>query len=471
MRIKTTTIFVFLVPVLMLLVFSFQYPFSVDVPIGGDAPSHIMNATNLKRFIKSPYPLSSLILSSTHILPWAWTTRFNFAMATGFALSGFVLAFFLNKIGGKTPAIIGMMFWSISAWDILPFFRDGTFAQLWSMPFLILFYWSAMKKRLHIMLLIIFLLYFLHPATFFVALLSLILSFPILATEFFNMSKSTSIILVIIFGFCITTLLFIFPTFFPYSQSPDNNTYLSYKDLIESRIGILTLLSLVGLFFFLTKKTNYYFKSLFITYLLISFFVSLNSLWGIGSWERRFFPYFAFVLIFLGSLGLADLLREFFPLKVVRITVFLFLMLPLCLNAWLVFKGYYRIFNTDRSAMRKTEQAAYEWLKNNTDKNSMVLQTLDRGRGVEWLPVIAKRNNFVVNYQPSNLDILKDCNYLITKNAKLGLTHALFYQWTEKIPDYIKNDDKLFPLVFKNSEVSIFELPISNNNKPTLTCP
>jgi len=457
--------------ILILLVFSFQYPFSVSVPIGGDAPSHIMLASSFSHFQSSPYPLSSFILSLSRLLPITWPYRFMIFMALGYATSGILLTILLRKIANNLTAAIGVIFWSVSTWDILPFFRDGTIAQLWSIPFLLLLFYAALSNKKALFMIMLVCTYLAHPATFAIVALTLTLITPYYFLRKIHSYRYLPIAAVFVVACAIITIFFFFPRHLPYASTKEFVQYISIKDFLETRVGILFIIAPLGLVtFYASEKYRSFGKVFLVVFAVLSFFATFNSLIGIGAWERRFSPYFVLSLIIFGSLGLNSILKTTFQTNLLRNTVVVFLMLILSSHAWLSAQGYYNIFIGERSSLHKTELTSYEWINANLPKEAVIIQTLNRGRGVEWLPIFAKHENFVLDYQTTKFRLLNSCQEVLEDIPKLKVHkyYFLFYTWIEKAPKSYSNNPSMFPLVYKNAEVEIYQMPeyaqISSNS-------
>lgn len=452
----------FSIPVILLLLLSFQYPFSVTVPIGGDAPYHILIAKKFFGFVETPYPLSSFLFGFSRILPASWLFRFTFFMAFGYAISGLLLGILLNKFGGRLSAAIGLIFWSISTWDVLPFYRDGTIAQLWSMPFLILLLYAGLNNQKILFGISLICIYFSHPATFAPIALILVLLIPYYLLCKINAGTLSKILATILLS-ALTILIFNkFPAYFPYASTMEFTRYLSLKDFLESRIGIMLICAPIGLIVLDSLHTATKFGKLFLmTFSAMAFFSTFNSILGIGAWERRFAPYFVITIIFFGSIGLAHLLRNTLPYKTIQYIVILILIAALGSHAWFSSQGYYRIFNGDRSSLHESEQSAYEWIDQNLPQDSVIVQKIARGRGIEWLPVFANRKSLIPEYQLNGVNVFSSCDTTLQDTAKIKAEniYVLFHVWIEKVPNYYQKNPEIFPLVYQNHEIKMYQFP------------
>lgn len=463
----TNTWFIYALPIALLLILAFQYPFSVSVPIGGDAPSHVATALSIRRLVVSPYPLSSFLFTLTRLIPATWLLRFTIFMALGYSISGIMLALVLKKMAGNLAAVIGMIFWSVATWDVLPFYRDGTMAQLWSIPFLLLLFYAFLNKNKKLSIIAFVCIYFAHPATFAMVTLPLVLLAPAFILRKTGLTKKVTIFITIVIATFVALIFIIFPKYFPYANVVEFVQYLSLKDFLETRIGILFICAPLGLIIFYASKNQTGIEKLFLlTFAVLSFFTTFNSLFGVGAWERRFAPYFIIVLIIFGSIGLANIFKTALPQKSLLSAVIILLVFILGSQAWISAQGYYRLFNEVRSSLHKDELTAYQWIKTNLPANAIIAQTLTRGRGIEWLPIFANRQNSIPGYSYRTVKLFANCQTILTELKGLipRPTFALFYVWTERVPKTFKDNPLIFPLIYKNAEVVIYQLPTDEQN-------
>lgn len=450
-----------------LVAISFQYPFSTNVPIGGDAPYHTQSANSISKLMSSPYPLSSLLFSLTRIIPVSWLLRFTIFMAVGYAVSGILLAAILRKLAGNLAAIFGLIFWSVSVWDVLPFYRDGTMAQLWSIPFLLLLFLATINRQKKLFIFYLICVYFAHPATFAIVALTLTLVTP----YFWLRKKTANVYLVcgttVLISIATISVFFAFAKYFPFARINEFSRYLALKDFFETRVGILFFTAPIGfIIYYSSEKLNDFAKYLFLTFGVLSFLSSFNSLIGVGAWERRFVPYFIISLIIFGAIGLSNILKNTFRIKLIQNIVVVLLFFTLGTHVWFSAQGYYKIFSGERSSLHNDELASYQWIDANLPLNALIAQTTTRGRGVEWLPVFANRETYIPDYDPHGLKLFDSCNKILTdlKKLKPSTPFALFHTWTEQAPTAYLQHPELFPLIYRNPEVEIYRLPNVNQN-------
>ena len=452
--------------VLVLLAFSFQYFFSATVPIGGDAPYHIKISKELPQHPSalkdSTYPLSHTFLSLTKILPLNWEKRFILWMCVGYFFSGILIGLITKKISGALASATAMTFWAVSTWNILPFYRDGTLAQLWSIIFFLLlillltYNYNILAGGTAV------LIYFCHPATFAIMAVTLALFLPFFLLNKPRFSKLFSISILLLIIISIISFFYFSPKIFPYSSVNESGKYLSLSEFMESRIGIILLLSSFGFIVLSNTKAISQNAKIFIMLIaMTSFFTTFNSLFGAGSWERRFSPYFISTFIIIGSIGTEELLRKIFSSRFLRITVIIAIIAIVCVDGWPSARGMYKIFDGQRSAMHPEEKSSYEWIKNNLQKNSVIALNSTRGRGVEWLPIIAERQTLYLDETKNSLS--GSCDSVLKEFLHLDVTHIFFFKWTENIPDVYTQKTNIFKKIYENTEVILFEFPNKNH--------
>ena len=446
--------------IIVLFFFSFQYFFSSTVPIGGDAASHVYSAKeilNLKRFFSVPYPLTEFLFSFSQILPLSWEKRFIFWTCLGYLLAGITLGVNLKKISGTAAASFGVIFWAISTWNILPFYRDGTMPQLWSMIFLNFFIYFLIKKSKIGIIVALILLKYSHPATFAVAVLALLLSWP----YFFRIKLILKNLIIIGETLGLILILMFFPNKFPYFDISAPGVFLSLESISKSIILPAVILSPIGLVLFLKTKQLGYTRYYLFAFSLLSFFLLFSHWLGTPNFERRFAPYGITMIIIFGSIGLNKILNSFTK-KWIRITLSLLLLFPLAVNAGLTSREMYHEFEGGRKALHPEEKEAYIWMSKNIPADSLILQTNERGRGAEWLRVYSERENIFLTPPYVKMTLFSSCEEIIRNARLMHITHIFFYQWAEKIPNVFNDNANAFQIIYKNKFVTLFKLPDQN---------
>lgn len=454
--------------IVILLFFSFQYYFSSSVPIGGDAPSHVYTSKeflNFKRYFSTPYPLSQFLFSFTQILPLSWEKRFIFWICLGYFLTGLTLGINIKKISGVLAGSLGIIFWAVSTWNVLPFYRDGTMPQLWSVFFLNLFIYFLLKKSKFGIPISFILVTFSHPATFAIMSLALLLSWPYL----FKIKLIFKNLIILAETITVISILFFFPEKFPYHSTNLSGIFLSLQTLSGSVIMPALILLPLGLIPFLKSRNSGFAHYFILAFSSLSFFLLFSHLLGTPNFERRFAPYGILAIIFFGAMGLKKILDNFNQ-KWIKLALSLFLIFPLVVNAGLTSKGMYEEFKGSRSALRPEEKEAYLWIKENTPKDSLIFQTDNRGRGAEWLRVFAERDS-IFSYSAPRLSLFNSCEDIIKHARSRKITHFFFYQWVEGIPKVISTNKDVFQEIYKNKLVTLFKLPDPNIDINSLCIP
>jgi hypothetical protein len=137
-----------------------QYPLSTTFPVGGDAAPHIATVQHIltkpiysiSRIAHSWYPATYILFSLNAFIPFiSWTQLYPWWMALGQILTGLAIGLLIFRISGLRAAIIGIALWGMTPIALTSFFEDATMAQLWSLPWLVLFFEAVAmnsKKRI-----------------------------------------------------------------------------------------------------------------------------------------------------------------------------------------------------------------------------------------------------------------------------------------------------------------------------------
>jgi hypothetical protein len=463
---------------LMLVVFSFQYPFTAKIPLGNDTPTHIQIARYpisapayrdvAESFapLKTCYQLPSSLFVLARFLPFTWPQRFMIWMALGHLISGLILGYLLKKIAGTIPALIGMILWASSVFGVLMFAQIGFMPQLWSMIFL-LFFLERIQARSPIGAgVALIAIWFSHPGTFVVCALALAITFPQYIFSKFYCPKtdkclSKRIIITLLSSLSLLLFLFFFknwPTYITFEKDLGIFRTLSY--ILTSQIGIIIPLVPIGFFAFVKNHSlPQYFKIFLSTFGVISIVLGFNSLLGLGSLESRFFPYAIISVIILGSIGLEVCLRYAFSFAPLRYLVLFFILSIVAFQGWHTAVSYITNPETDKSYqhLQEKQMQIFQWIKQNLPENAVIAQNDSLPDGVvRWLPAISDRGMVPANYLSKNF-----CPTIMQHLLKSNATHVLFFTKYEKIPSVYATNSKLFEKIYDNNEAIIYKLPIA----------
>lgn len=462
--------------VLILLVSSFQYPFTAKIPLGNDTPTHIQNARYpfsaparrdvAERFapLRTNYQLSSSLFVLARFLPFTWPQRFMIWMALGHLLTGLILGYLLKKIAGTIPALIGMVLWASSIFGVLMFAQIGFMPQLWSMIFLLIF-----AERLYarspigagIALIAIF---FAHPGTFVVCALALAITLPqYIFSKFYcpetNRCLFKRITVTILSALLLLLFLFFYKNWPIYiALEKDVGIFRTLSYVLTSQIGIIIPLVPIG---FLAFVKNHllpkYFRIFLSTFGVISIVLGFNSLLGLGSLESRFFPYAIISIIIFGSLGLDVCLQYAFSFAPLRHLVLFLILSIVAFQGWHTTVSYIANPETDKSYqhLQEKQMQVFQWIKQNLPENAVIAQNNSLPDGVvRWLPVISDRGMVGEDYLNKNT-----CPKILQLLPSTNATHSIFFTKYETLPGAYENNPLLFKKIYDSNDAVIYEFP------------
>jgi hypothetical protein len=473
---KSGNIVLLSVGVLVLFIFSFQYPFTAKIPLGNDTPAHIQNARYpfsapahrevAEHFapFKTNYQLSSSLFVLARFLPFSWPQRFMIWMALGHLISGLILSYLLKKIAGTIPALIGMILWASSVFGVLMFAQIGFMPQLWSMIFLLFFMERLQARSPTGAGVALIAVWFTHPGTFIICTLALVITLPqYIFTKTYCLSKNIClpirIIITVLSSFLLLLFLFFYKNWPLYIAAEQAlGVFRTLPFMLISQIGIIIPLVPIGFFIFLKNHSlPLYFRVFLSTFGVISIVLGFNSLLGLGILESRFFPYAIITTTILGSIGFDACLRYAFPLAPLRHLILFFVLSIVTFQGWHTAVSYITNPNTDKTYQHLQEKQIqiFRWIKQNLPNNAVIAQDDPIPDGVvRWLPVISDRGTV------NSRRLLKDyCPSILQNLIETNATHIIFFTNYENIPDVYKANPQLFKEIYNNNEAIIYELP------------
>lgn len=478
---------------IVLTIFSFQYPFTARLPLGNDTPTHIQigrypfsappnrNVSEKNAALRTNYQLSSLSFSLTRIFPFSWPKRFMIWMALGHLFSGILLGYLLRKIAGPIISMIGMILWGISAIGVLVFAEIGFMPQLWSMTALLLFLEMLRRESYFGAALMGLVMWFAHPGTFVVAALTIAVTMPQLLVDIlFPRSQKKKIYktLATILLLALAALLLIYyknwPSYIAYERFP--GVFRDLFSLLSSPIGFMLPLSPMGFFIFINNVSlPTYFRIFLASFGVSSFVLGFNSLVGIGILESRFIPFAIISLIIFGSIGFYETLKLAFAFKVLRFSVLTIVLFVASFQAWHSSAYYLKNPGINKSYrhLSSEQEKSYLWMKNNLEHDSVIAHNnVLPDEGIKWMTVITELGN---HYSPT---LFKDsCEKTLSTISKENNTHAIFFTEYQKIPEYYPEKSQLFKKIHHENKIEIYELPYKiakdaafNQKNPSVLC-
>lgn len=460
---------------------SFQYPLSSPVPIGGDAPAHIQAARHPFRpppwrlvsapwsIFRPPYPLSQGLFTLTRALPFPWATRFTVWMGLGHFATGLAIGAVLFRLAGRSEAAVGMALWAATTVGVLPFFRAGTLHQLWSLFFAMLFLLAVISGSSWRQLIALGAIILAHPATAVVVGLAASLTLPPLILARWTRPRvlrplwSAAIIL----GVAVGLLLLIarFADQHPYIGISPDRLYRSVWEVLGTRFSLALIVAPLGFArIAASSDVRKSARAFLLTFGVLSCFLAFNRSFGFGVWEQRLFPYAVLAGTLFGSVGLIRLARLALPNAWIRAGFLSVLLSAVLLAATNDAGAMYRQFrNPERSSLLPAERAAYEWMRERLPSRAVILVSEKRGRGNEWIPVIADRGIYGEQYSgpnPAARALLRgSVEEIIATLPRTPATHAIVYRSFEDAPQVYADHPELFRVVYENTAVVLFALP------------
>src|SRR3990167_8492622 len=136
----------------------------------------ILTAQNIYH---SWYPISYILFSINALNPFVyWPIAFSWWMTLGQVITGLAIGLLSFRLFGIRAAAIGIALWGMTPIALTSFFEDATMAQLWSLPWAILFFERLAARSRKGMILCFFLASFSHPITGLILLVTIIITAP-----------------------------------------------------------------------------------------------------------------------------------------------------------------------------------------------------------------------------------------------------------------------------------------------------
>lgn len=459
--------------VIVLVAFSFQYPAVMPSPIGGDAAIHVRRT--MDGTMGSVYPLSMALFSAgARIIPASWETSFVVWMALGHVATGLAIGLILYRIGGKWPAVFGMLFWSAATMNVLPFFRAATMPQLWSMVFLLLTIERFIKGSVWWGALALVATYFAHPVSFAVGALVAALALPTLFTfrwlpDVFP-RRTIALGITLLSGGAVLMIFLLFPSTFPFADLAWDEPWHNMLRLLSTHFGPVLLLAPVGaVIFAVQRRTPLPSRLVLLVFGTLSVMLSLNDTFGGDIPVKRFIPYGIATAAIFGALGMYHLVSGISPHRWAKGVLTALMLAILLTNGWNIAQSAYQEFASGCTvpytcpAVRHAEREAYEWIHANLPEDAVMVVAEGRGRATEWIPVLAERNVAAPRFSGQWADTLLTGScadmFAIIARDKQTATHAVLYKTGDIIPQLFTDYPNLFSTIYENEDVIIIAFP------------
>lgn len=432
-----------------------HYARLTSFPIGDDPAIHIhtIKSTSYRDLLGLPYPLPLAIYKFVQQITGMDHARlFIYLISAYLFIAGVSLTLFLRKIFNSWPLAVGAaLIFVMSRW-VSDALRMGLLAETfsWSVLFILLLFLT--RRNLIGTIITTGILVVSHPfATMLYAIMFVVYSSIVLIQP--SMKEERPFILKLLISYLVLTGLV-------YLAKPDIiQRFLEFKisdppgwgdrtlDEIlnsddEQRMFIPYIAGL-GLFAIVREWSRSGVRILLIL-LIISFFFSLNYLFGVSFIPFRFYVYLEMLLAVLASYAFISLFRNT-GLSQANMTILVAaLAVLLSIPNYNVNQtiGHWQATRPEANAiLLPDDKEAIAWLAENTESTSSIMAT--RSRGI-WIIALADRNKVK----------LAEEHYTDTDPVKLE-SEYLYYARGQKVPESIVAG---YHQVFSNHSVSIWQV-------------
>lgn len=442
-----------------LIVFALQYPLSTTFPIGGDAASYITKSQHLENLWTSRYPTAHLLLRASVVLPMEWPDRFVWMMALGHIATGVTLAW-LVWCFTKNPlaCAAALFFWGLSATGIQQHFQDATFAQLWSLPWFLLWLESLYSRAWWRSIPLLLLTITTHPFTGLLAIMiSILFLIQLAGTKEVSAADKKPLLgmtgVTLMLALLITSILFLRPTVIR-----DNTDHLVIGEAIRSTYGAQMLLALVGVVYTLRKlRHDTIGRSLIVAGILATAWLAFNDNFGVGVETKRFATYFFVGVSISAAWATPWVLRRALPWRVPRFLVGLLLASAMFVGSWNGGAIVYRFYESPSryARLHVSEQTAFRALADILPADSTLVSS-EANRHGEWLPIVTGKQWFAIpDSDPVWQGGASEWKQFARENH---YTHLVVLKHTEAAPLPIQDSTDLFPVVYANTGVTVYRL-------------
>lgn len=430
-----------------------HYPLATTWPIGGDAAVTIRDAKNisLATLTHSRYPLFPILFSITRLFPISWPERYIWMMAAGHLAAGLALAAWLYRVSGWRAAAGGMAIWALTITTVNNHFEDGTIAQLWSLPWLLLFFERITARSTWGSIVFFAATLLTHPLTGLLLVISLVLALPaFIKQKQWLLFGCTTMAALGILAMALWRPNLFRPLFL-------DSRSVSLPDLIRSFFGPFILLAPVG-FLILMKRIRKQPVSLWLTtsWLLVIVLAIFSDRLSLHLAPARWQTYLV-LAICAGSAVAWPRLVHVFPWRVLGILFTIALFTAIGAAAWRENSRVYAYYESPSryARLHPAEQASIEWMATNLPTGSYIASS-EANRHTEWIPVLTPLRWDPLSPQD---DLWRLSGEALHQDAlQSPYTHLLFFLKREKPnPQYLAHPD-WFPIAFQNEGAVLFQL-------------
>lgn len=450
-----------------------QYPLQTTFPIGGDAIRYISRVEEvisawhrsaligITTFLtNSWYPGAIALLAVSKLLPLSWPDRFVWWMTLGHLVTSYTIGFVLYKLSNWRAAAAGIAIWGLAMMSVTRHVEDGTLAQLWSLPAVVLFLYALSRGSLPGILGGLATVFIIHPISGIICLIThittLIATYPIRHLR--KNSKASLLAIALLPPAVAFALNILFPHYTVFLQTTAESQKFLITNALTTAFGPFILLAAAG---FVLLTQNFY-SSPFVSITLLNFAVlswllTFNYLLGAPIFAHRLQTYFALSTTILAAQAFPLIVGSAFTNKMLRGLFVTFFFLSLGSFAW---HENAQIFNAYESPSRylrphPEELSAIQWMGTNLPAKSIILSTRTT-RHPEWIPILSHHEwKGLQGDDPLwHLESAALKQYL--KNVPY--THLVFFKLSEKPAEVFPNGIEHFPVIYETKEVLILQL-------------
>lgn len=461
--IEKTDIILLFVAVGCLIATAIQYPLSTTFPIGGDAAAHIKTVQHiatrpiatLQLIGHSWYPAIYLLFSTLAFIPnISWVDAYPWWMAAGQILTGCALGLLAYRLAGIKASAIAIGIWALTPITMTSFFEDGTMGQLWSLPWITLFFERLTAKSLRGMALFAILATLSHPITSLILLATLMFTTLHLWIErgvIPERDKKIRKIFTWITATIMVAILYIATRTKDVLLLESRESSLYIPELFHGFFLPWLMASILGWAIYVTKRSKHTLVTSlgFGCFFFISFLLAANNYLDIGFWTNRLNVYVLLCITAGAAIGITSILKGL-RAPIIATLMMGSMLIGLTISVWNDNANIYKRNESTNTYIRihPEELEAISWIRDNTPLHAIVF-TSNATRHYEWIPVLSSRE-----WVPITIDTIQSPKYAELENEK----YIVFFTRKEEAPEHIRTNTAEYSLVYNESAVEIFRV-------------
>lgn len=440
----------------LLILTAIQYPLATTFPMGADAAVYIRwtrqltsaFSTTVSVILHSWYPGTYALFSFAHLFPFLeWPTRFVWWISLGQIFTGLSLGWLLYRLNGVTSAAVGMAIWALTPVVGTPFFEDGTAAQLWSLPPLLLFLERLSARSPLGVIILLPIIVLCHPITGAIAFTALLIAIPLLWMIRRQLPPTDrTVVQTLLIISAITVAIAALVLYFKQEilrltiRPEDSSRLFNY---LNDQFLPWTIAAIPGLLLFVShNRRRPVIAIVGLGLAFISVILAFNDRLGIGLWPNRLAPYFLLIVTLGAAYGLPWALAQVFPRPVARLLFFVALFLPLAVGVWEKNSHLYQLYESPNLYVRlhPNELEAITWINHNLPASAKIYSSATT-RHYEWIPALTN-----VSWQALSEDKLRH----VRAYRPDGENYIIYFTHAEGPPTEVLERSDQYQKVFGN---------------------